>query len=62
MPRKKETPKEYLYRRKLYDRYKRIYAKHMGYEYLEIPYTAFEGKNKNLYKELINNKIIEILK
>ena len=58
---KELTPEEYLHQRQLYDRYKRIYAKHVGYEYLEIPYTAFEGKNKEQYKQMIDDKINEIL-
>ena len=58
---KEQTPEEYLHQRKLYDRYKRIKCIQAGYEYLEISYTAFEGKNKELYKQIINNKIKEIL-
>ena len=50
-----------LKQRQLYDRYKKAYAEHYGYEYLEIPYTAFRGKTKNLYKQMIDNKIEEIL-
>lgn len=38
-----------------------MYAKHMGYEYLEIPYTAFIRKNKEQYKQMIDDKINEIL-
>ena len=56
-----EEAKEKLKQRKLYDRYKKAYAEHYGYEYLEIPYWAFEGKNKDLYKQMIDNKIKEIL-
>ena len=51
--------KEELHQRKLYDRYKRIKCIQAGYEYLEIPYTAFD--NKDTYKKLIDNKIKEIL-
>ena len=50
---------EELHQRKLYDRYKRIKCIQVGYEYLEIPYTAFD--KKDTYKKLINNKIKEIL-
>ena len=50
---------EELYKRRLVDRYKRIKCIQAGYEYLEIPYTAFD-KN-NTYKNLIDNKIKEIL-
>ena len=41
------------------DKYKKDYCIQMGYEYLEIPYTAFD--KKETYKKLINNKIKEIL-
>ena len=51
-----------LHYTKVKDRYKRMYAKHMGYEYLELPYTAFEGKNKEQYKQMIDDKIKNILK
>ena len=51
--------KEELYKRKLIDRYKRIKCIQAGYEYLEITYTAFD--KKDTYKELIDNKIKEIL-
>ena len=54
-----QTPEEYLHQRKLYDRYKRIKCIQAGYEYLEIPYTAFN--KKETYKKLINNKIKNIL-
>ena len=50
---------EDLNKRKLYDRYKRIKCIQAGYEYLEIPYTAFD--KKETYKDLIDNKIKEIL-
>ena len=56
---KRKTPEEYLHQRKLYDRYKRIKCTQAGYEYLEIPYTAFDKKDS--YKKLIDNKIKEIL-
>lgn len=48
-----------LKQRKLYDRYKKAYAEHYGYCYLEIPYTAFD-KNET-YKQMIDEKIEEIL-
>ena len=41
------------------DKYKKDYCIQMDYEYLEIPYTAFD--KKETYKKLINNKIKEIL-
>ena len=50
-----------LSQRKLYDRYKKAYAEHFNYEYLELPYWSFECKNKDLYKQMIDNKIKEIL-
>ena len=54
-----QTPEGYLHQRKLYDRYKCIKCIQAGYEYLEIPYTAFD--KEETYKDLINNKIKEIL-
>ena len=56
----KEESEIKLHNRKLYDRYKRIKCKQAGYEYLEIPYTAFRQKSEK-YKKLIDNKIKEIL-
>ena len=50
---------EELHKRKLYDRYKRIKCIQEGYEYLEIPYTAFD--KKDTYKKLINDKIFNII-
>ena len=50
-----------LKQRKLYDRYKKYIAWKNGYEYLELPYTAFRGKNKDIYKQMIDDKIKEIL-
>jgi hypothetical protein len=47
-----------LYKQQLYDRYKRMFAKFKGYEYLEIPYWT---ENDEFYKYLIDNKINEIL-
>ena len=55
----KEEAEGELHKRKLYDRYKRIICIQAGYEYLEIPYTAFN--KKETYKKLIDNKIKEIL-
>ena len=57
----KEEAEKMLKQRRLYDRYKKAYAEHYNYEYLELPYWAFEGKNKDLYKQIIDNKIKEIL-
>ena len=54
-----EEADKMLHQRKLYDRYKRIKCIQSGYEYLEIPYTAFD--KKETYKKLIDNKIKEIL-
>ena len=51
---------EELHQRQLYDRYKRIKCIQAGYEYLELPYTAFRQKSEK-YKKLIDNKIKEIL-
>ena len=50
-----------LKQRQLYDRYKKYIAWKNNYEYLELPYWAFEDKNKDLYKQMIDNKIKEIL-
>ena len=51
--------KEELQQRKLIDRYKRIKCIQSGYEYLELPYIAFD--NEETYKKLIDDKIKEIL-
>ena len=51
--------KEDLHYRQLKDRYKRIKCIQAGYEYLEIPYTAFD--KKDTYKKLIDDKIKNIL-
>jgi hypothetical protein len=48
-----------FHKRKLYDRYKRIFAKSQGYEYLEIPYWT-DDKDET-WKKLIDEKIKEIL-
>ena len=50
---------EELHKRQLKDRYKRIKCIQEGYEYLEIPYTAFD--KKDTYKKLIDDKIKEIV-
>ena len=55
----KEEAEEKLKQRKLYDRYKKAYAEHYGYEYLELPYTTFN--KKETYKQMIDDKIEEIL-
>ena len=55
----KEEGEEKLKKRKLYDRYKKAYAEHYGYEYLEIPYTAYD--RNETYKQMIDDKIKEIL-
>ena len=54
-----EEAEEKLKQRKLYDRYKKAYAEHYGYEYLELPYTVFD--KKETYKQMIDDKIEEIL-
>lgn len=54
-----QTPEEYLHQRKLYDRYKRIKCIQAGYYYLELSYKTFD--KKETYKNLIDNKIKEIL-
>ena len=49
-----------LRRRQLYDRFKRLKAKELGYSYLELPYYCFEAKNAenpSYYKKLIDNAI-----
>jgi hypothetical protein len=56
---KNMTQEEYLHYQQLKDRYKRIYAKSKGYNYLELPYWTFD--ENNTYKKLIDNKIQEIL-
>lgn len=52
------TPEEQLYKRKLYDRYKRYIAYLYGYYYLEIPYWLDDKKES--WKKLIDAKISEI--
>ena len=53
-----EVLEKILYQRKLYDRYKRIYCKIHGYEYLELSYKYFKNDH---FKNVINTKIKEIL-
>ena len=55
----KEEAEVLYYKRKLYDRYKRIKCIQMGYNYLELPYWTFNEDNR--YKKLIDNKIKEIV-
>ena len=52
------TPEEEFEYRKQVDEFKKNYALENGYHYLEIPYWT---KDDESYKELINNKIKEIL-
>ena len=47
-----------LHKRKLYDRYKRMYAKSKGYNYIDIPYWT-DDKN-NTYIKIINDKVNEL--
>lgn len=54
-----EDANKQLRKRKVYDRYKKAYAEHYGYEYLELPYYLFGKDDK--YKEVIDQKINEIL-
>lgn len=53
------TQEEVFQKRKFYDEYKRKYALNNGYSYLEIPYWT---ENDESYKELIDNKVKEIIK
>ena len=55
---KEEAEKE-LHYQQVKDRYKRIKCIQSGYEYLEIPYWAFD--NNDTYKKLIDDKIEGIL-
>ena len=54
---KELTAEESLYKRQLYDRYKKYIAYIKGYEYLVIPYWT---ENDESYKKLIDNKILNI--
>ena len=51
------APEQYLRKRKLYDRYKRLIAHINKYEYLEIPYWEFDD---DTYKQTILDKIESI--
>lgn len=53
------TPEYEFHMQKVRDRYKRMYAKSKGYEYLEIPFNS-DNKKKS-YKKSIDDKINEIL-
>jgi hypothetical protein len=53
------TTEHELHMQQVRDRYKRIYAKSKGYEYLEIPYWTDD--NEDTWKQLIDCKINEIL-
>jgi hypothetical protein len=52
------TPKQELNYQQLKDRYKRIFAKSRGFFFLEIPYWTEKDES---YKDLIDNKLEEIL-
>ena len=54
------SPEQELHKRKLYDRYKRIFAKSKinNYRYLEIPY--YTDDKDETWKKLIDDKINEI--
>lgn len=53
------TKEEVFNKRQLYDQYKKSYALELGYSYLEIPYWTETNES---YKELIDNKINNIMK
>lgn len=53
-----KSEEEFLYDRRLKDRYKKIYALSKGYEYIEIPYSCFDKKDS--WKEIIDKNICEI--
>jgi hypothetical protein len=57
--RNRTTPEQELYKQKIHDRYKRMYAKKQGYIYIEIPYWT--DNRKESWKKLIDDKIKEIL-
>lgn len=52
------TPEEQFEYERWKDRFKKNYAISNGYEYLEIPYTAFKNDD---YKKIINDKINQII-
>ena len=53
-----EQAKQGFHYRQLKDRYKRMFCKKCGYEYLELSYKCFRNDK---YKEIIDNKINRIL-
>ena len=53
-----EQAKQGFHYRQLKDRYKRMFCKKCGYEYLELSYKCFRNDK---YKEIIDNKIDRIL-
>lgn len=53
------TREKVFKKRQLYDQYKKSYALELGYSYLEIPYWTETNES---YKELIDNKINNIMK
>ena len=53
-----------LRQRKIYDRFKRLKAKELGYSYLELPYYCFDEKkikSSSYYKKLIDNAIDQLV-
>lgn len=56
--RKNTTPEQELHYQQLKDRYKRIFAKSKGYEFLEIPYWTDNIQEE--WKQLIDDKLKEI--
>ena len=53
------TQNDVFQQRQFYDRYKKDFALNHNYFYLEIPYWT---ENDESYRDLIDNKIKEILK
>ena len=53
-----EEAKKKLQYQQLKDRYKRMFCKKCGYEYLELSYKYFTNDK---YKEIIDNKINRLL-
>ena len=53
-----EEAKQELQYQQLKDRYKRMFCKKCGYEYLELSYNCFSNDK---YKEIIDNKINRLL-
>jgi hypothetical protein len=54
---KNTTPEYQLHMQQVRDRYKRMWAKKQGYDFLEVPYWL---EDNDEYKTLIDNKIKEI--